>query len=107
MTAVLAGGVVLSPDVEHEIVQRALGKGGGRSEQDVLTDQELDVFQMLGRGMTTREIARRKDLSVRTVETYRDRAKDKLGFHSAHDLLRHAFEFVMLDYSVKKQASSG
>lgn len=50
---------------------------------DMLADRELEVFQMLGRGKSTREIAQTLNLGESTVETYRARIKDKLQLRSA------------------------
>jgi len=55
-----------------------------------LSDRELEVFELMGTGMSTRQVAERLHLSVKTVETHRSRIKRKLGLNSATDLLRHA-----------------
>jgi len=55
-----------------------------------LSDRELEVFELMGTGMSTRQVAERLHLSVKTVETHRSRIKRKLGLSSATDLLRHA-----------------
>jgi DNA-binding CsgD family transcriptional regulator len=55
-----------------------------------LTDRELEVFQYIGAGRTTREIAESLNLGVTTVDTYRARIKDKLGLRNATELQHHA-----------------
>lgn len=55
-----------------------------------LTDRELQVLQYIGKGLTTREIAGRMNLSIKTIGTYRERIKDKLGLKSATELVRYA-----------------
>lgn len=57
---------------------------------DRLTDRELSVFQMLGEGHSIDEIAERLDLSRKTIEAYRRRAKEKLGLESISEVLQHA-----------------
>jgi DNA-binding NarL/FixJ family response regulator len=57
---------------------------------DVLTDRELEVFRLLGTGLSTREIADRMKLGVKTIGTYRDRVKQKLGIKTAAELIRRA-----------------
>lgn len=59
-----------------------------------LADRELEVFQWLGRGKSTQEIARALGLGVSTVETYRSRIKEKLGLHSAAELYLRAGQWV-------------
>lgn len=61
---------------------------------DELTDRELQVFQMLGQGVTLNEIADRLNLARKTVETYRRRAKEKLGFEKASELMAHAIQWT-------------
>jgi DNA-binding NarL/FixJ family response regulator len=61
-----------------------------KTEMDVLTDREFEVFQLLGRGKNTREIAGALSLGNSTVETYRCRIKGKLGIRSAAELYQRA-----------------
>jgi DNA-binding NarL/FixJ family response regulator len=62
---------------------------GGQSEE-VLTDRELEVFRLIGQGLSTRDIAERMRLSIKTIGTYRDRIKQKLCLKSAVELTRRA-----------------
>ncbi|MGD9209416.1 MAG: response regulator transcription factor [Desulfobacteraceae bacterium] len=55
-----------------------------------LTDRELQVLQLIGTGLTTRQIASRMNLSIKTIGTYRERIKEKLGLQSGTELLRFA-----------------
>jgi DNA-binding NarL/FixJ family response regulator len=57
---------------------------------DQLSDRELEVFQCIGKGMTTKEIARKLRLSMKTIGTYRERIKEKLNLKNAADLTRYA-----------------
>jgi DNA-binding CsgD family transcriptional regulator len=72
--------------------------GGGRDAAEPgledLTDREMAVFQMLGQGKPTEEIAERLNLSRKTVETYRRRAKEKLGFDTVTELLQFAIRWT-------------
>lgn len=61
-----------------------------RSPIDRLTHRELDVFRLLGQGMTTRDIATHLDLSMKTIGTYRERIKVKLDLQNASDLIHSA-----------------
>jgi DNA-binding NarL/FixJ family response regulator len=57
---------------------------------DELTDRELQVYRLIGKGVKTQEIAEQLHLSVKTVETYRDRIKKKLELKDATELIRSA-----------------
>jgi DNA-binding NarL/FixJ family response regulator len=61
---------------------------------ETLADRELEVFQLLGRGKSTKEIADSLHLGESTVETYRARIKDKLQLRSAAELYLRAGEWV-------------
>lgn len=94
---VLDGRLYLSDNMKERLLQGMLGDkkaGAGPSEADRLTDRELEVFTLLGHGKGTRQIAEQLYLSVRTVETYRARIKEKLGLTCAAELLLHAFRWV-------------
>ncbi|MCX6866195.1 MAG: LuxR C-terminal-related transcriptional regulator, partial [Verrucomicrobia bacterium] len=57
-------------------------------------DRELDVFQLIGRGLSTRKIAESLGLSIKTIETYRGRIKEKLLINDGVQLLRRAMQWV-------------
>ncbi len=63
---------------------------------DLLTDRELQVFELMGGGQSTREIAAMLHIDMSTVETYRARIKDKLNLKSTSELLQYAIRFQML-----------
>ena len=86
------GDVHLSAHITSRLLGRvAQGPNAGpRFPIDTLTDRELAVFQMLGEGYSVNDIEDRLNLSRKTVETYRRRAKEKLGFDSVSELLQYA-----------------
>jgi DNA-binding NarL/FixJ family response regulator len=55
-----------------------------------LSDRELEIFQMIGRGLSIKEIAQQLFLSSKTVEVHREHVKEKLGLRSSAELLRYA-----------------
>lgn len=79
-------------------VQRSLvedyARLGGRGPLEALSDRELQVFRLLGTGLGSAEVAAELRLGMRTIGTYRERLKNKLGLESARDLERCAEEFV-------------
>ncbi len=88
--------IFLSPAMASRIVSKlARGYKPERTYAlDALTDRELEVFQMIGQGYTIPEIMERLHLSRKTVETYRRRAKEKLGFETVHELLQFAIHWA-------------
>ena len=89
---VLRGGIYMSEDLKDRLLfGAAVGrKAPMQSPLEVLSDRELEVFEMTGRGLPTREIAERLHLSVKTVESYRARIKTKLSLDSGTELMQHA-----------------
>lgn len=88
------GEVYLNRQMTSRILGPAIRKGTyGVNPTEQLTDRELTVFRGLGAGKSVRDLAEQLDLSRKTVETYRRRAKEKLGYESVDDLLRFALEW--------------
>ena len=61
----------------------------------MLSDRELEVFELIGKGLTTREIAGRLHVSVHTVETHRQRIKTKLDIDTSAILSREATQWLL------------
>ena len=59
-----------------------------------LSDRELGVFRLIGAGKSTRDIADHLNLSVKTVESYRENIKNKLGIDTATELIQQATLWV-------------
>lgn len=94
---ILAGGLYLSQKVgSHIIMKLATGNtaAAGESPLSQLSDRELEVYEYLGNGLTTKEIAERLFVSVKTVESYRARIKEKLQIGNSNDLIRSAVQWV-------------
>jgi DNA-binding NarL/FixJ family response regulator len=66
-----------------------------QSPVETLSDRELEVFEEIGRGVGTREIAQKLVLSPKTVETYRENIKAKLNLKNATELTCHAVQWVL------------
>jgi len=97
--AVLKGEVYLSEKMAARIAARALGSPKTENVSPItqLSDRELCVFEMIGRGHNTRQIADNLHLDVRTIETYRARIKDKLDLKDGNDLLHSAIRWVQAE----------
>jgi DNA-binding NarL/FixJ family response regulator len=95
---VLEGKVWLSAALAERVLQRAVGggrKGVTRSPLDLLADRELEVFRLIGEGMKTADIAERLHLSVKTIETYRDRIRQRLNLGDGTKLAHCAVQWVL------------
>lgn len=94
---VLNGRIFVSEEINERLLQ-SMAQGGRerimQSPLEVLSDRELEVFELTGEGLSTREIAERLHLSVKTIESYRARIKNKLNFDSANELMKHAVQWV-------------
>ncbi len=94
---VLNGGIYVSDEINERLLLSMATGGKERITQsplEVLSDRELEVFELTGRGAGTRDIAERLHLSVKTVESYRSRIKKKLNLESATELMQHAVQWV-------------
>ena len=93
---VLGGEVHVSPRMSARILD-ALSAGrprGSRSPIEQLTDREFEVFQLIGQGKSTRDIAAALHLSPKTVDVHRGHIKEKLGLRDVTALIRHAVRWV-------------
>jgi DNA-binding NarL/FixJ family response regulator len=93
---ILAGATYMSDALRARLAEQALGRdpGNRRATRVQLSDRELQVFGLLGEGRTTREIADRLGVGVKTVETHLERLKRKLQLTNAAQLAHHAARWV-------------
>jgi DNA-binding NarL/FixJ family response regulator len=93
---VLSGEIYVSEKITAKILEKSIEGRLDKSTSpiDLLSDRELEVFQMIGRGRATRQIAKELHLSIKTVETYREHIKEKMKLENAAELVRHAIQWV-------------
>ena len=96
---VASGRVYLSQEMTDHMLCRQVGAGGEppKSEIESLSDRELEVFEQIGHGVTTRQIAETLHLSPKTIETYRENIKHKLNLANATELTQRAVQWVLED----------
>ena len=94
--SVAAGGLFVSEAVTARLLQRAIAGGAtaGGSPLEALSDRELHVLELMGRGLATREIAEQLHISIKTVESYRARLKEKMNLRSGTELVRFAVRWA-------------
>lgn len=91
---VLSGEIYLSDKTASTVIAHLTAKPqAGGSITDLLTDRELQVFELTGTGLSTREIAERLHIDVKTVETYRIRMREKLDLRASSELLQMAIRW--------------
>jgi len=93
---VISGDIHVSERVAGSILERLGGadKAESPSGVDLLSDREIEVFQLIGNGLTSREIAGRLQLEPTTVDSYRARIKEKMGIKNAAELYQRAAQWV-------------
>lgn len=90
---VLRGDMYISPALRERLVQRLITAPERKADQDqleLLSDRELEVYRMIGTGYSRSEIAEALHISPKTVESYRAKIKEKMGFRNASEMVQHA-----------------
>lgn len=93
---VMRGEIYVSSRLSERLIFQAVQStdGSAGSPVDKLSDRELEVLELLGRGNGTKQIASELHLSVKTIETHRAHIKEKLGFRDAGEMVRFAIDWV-------------
>ena len=97
---VLDGQIYLSPEMTNHLLHRL---GSRRHDLldgpslELLSDREWEVFELIGRGRATRQIAEQLHLSIKTIETHREHIKQKLHLSNSAELAQRAVQWVLED----------
>ena len=97
--AVARGERYLTPSVSHHVIERFVRaeRGEGVSEAEVLSPRQREVLQLIAEGRSTREIAERLHLSVKTIETHRAQLMQRLEIFDVAGLTRYALRIGLID----------
>ncbi len=92
----LQGEIYLSDKIKEKMLHRFVNKKGEGMvfSIDTLSDREMEVFQLIGNGYSTRQIAQKLNLSSKTIDSYREHLKLKLHLESGAELVRHAIQWA-------------
>ena len=106
---ILSGGIYLSDNVTAKLLQRVANTKSidQISALEELSDRELEVFQLIGEGASTRRIAEMLKLSIKTIESHRENIKRKLNLQDAAELVQCAVSWVHDSNTKRKPAASG
>jgi DNA-binding NarL/FixJ family response regulator len=89
------GEVYVSDRIARRLLQQVVSSpASAKPPMEALTDRELAVFRLIGKGRGTREIADDLHVSVKTIESYQAHIKEKLSLKNARELVQHAFQWV-------------
>ena len=102
--SVLRGELYVSPTIAAHMLKQYVSNKQGldtRTSIEKLSDRELQVFNAIGNGKSTQEVAAMFGLSVKTIQTYREHIKRKLGLRNATDLVHHATQCVESEMGAK------
>lgn len=91
---VRSGNVYANPEVLARLAERMVGRRQTSGSVDALSDRELEVFRRMGEGHATKRIATDLGVSMKTVQEYQARIKDKLGLADAAELMRAAVRWT-------------
>ncbi len=96
---ILKGKIYLSPDLKEMLLSKLLKTSSDEMESplDSLTNREMEVFRLIGFGLSTKNIARELSLSIKTIETYRERIKRKLSLKDSSELVQYAVQWGLED----------
>ncbi|MBL9213114.1 MAG: response regulator transcription factor [Opitutaceae bacterium] len=98
----LQGEIYLSDKIKEKMLHRFVNKKGEGMvfSIDTLSDREMEVFQLIGNGYSTRQIAQKLNLSSKTIDSYREHLKLKLNLESGAELVRHAIQWARSEGTV-------
>ena len=92
---VLSGKVYLSQQMTDRLLSGMVDANGEKRDIDSLSNRELQVFELIGEGVSSSQIAEQLNLSIKTIETHQAHIKKKLGLGSAHELNQRAIRWAM------------
>jgi len=84
----------VSPELADSMVARMAGRPVNTASFERLSDRELEILELVGRGLGTRDIAAKLGISIKTIESHREHIKTKLGLKRASELANYAFNWV-------------
>jgi len=98
ITSVLRNNIYLSPGVSNHVVSNVLKRNDGpQSSLDLLSSRQREILQLVAEGYSTKDIADKTNLSIKTVETHRMQLMNRLDIHGIAGLVRFAIRHGLID----------
>jgi DNA-binding NarL/FixJ family response regulator len=96
LRTVLSGYIYVSDKMSEKFIYKLTERKNEHHQSpiELLSNRELEVYQLIGRGLKKRDIAENLNISLKTVENHIDHIKKKMKFRDFHELLRYAFQNV-------------
>jgi DNA-binding NarL/FixJ family response regulator len=94
LRVLMQGKTYLGAQLTAAMVNRLAAGGQPGEATDLLSDRELEILEMIGTGLGTRQIAERLKVSIKTIESHREHIKTKLQLKKASELVNYAYNWV-------------
>jgi len=94
LRVLMQGKTYLGTQLAAAMVHRLAAGGRPGEATDLLSDRELEILEMIGSGLGTRQIAERLKVSIKTIESHREHIKTKLQLKKASELVNYAYNWV-------------
>jgi DNA-binding NarL/FixJ family response regulator len=94
---VLNGNIYASDNILSGLLKKSVGNKSNiqKNPIDCLSDRELEIFQLIGEGLKTSQIAVKLNLSTKTIEVYKEKLKEKMNIQSGTELTKYCIEFAI------------
>ena len=102
---VASGGTYFGPEVAQLLREAVVNPGGGQNGRqgvDILTAREREILQLIAESYSTKEVAQKLDISVKTAENHRTNLMKKLDLHDVAGLTRYAIQQGLVDSSLNR-----
>ena len=93
---VLSGEIYVSDAISKKFLHKIAGDKAGTAKTPIesLSDREFEIFRLIGEGLKASQMAKQLHLSIKTIETYRSRIKEKLNLPNASQLLQYSIKWA-------------
>lgn len=91
------GELYISDELQKKLVNKLISNPNDKKgiSVEILSDREFEIFQLIGNGFSAKEIAKKLNLSTNTIESHRNRIKNKLQLKDSAELTKHAIQWII------------
>jgi len=91
---VMKGKLYVSSQLADTMIARMTGNSKGATPTETLSDREIEILELVGKGLGSQQVAKTLGISIKTVESHREHIKTKLSLKSASELVSYAFNWM-------------